>query len=336
VLVVEGEDGRVDEPRPPERWRQILESAVGNGAFVVAFTCDGTGDGYWCAGRLAGLGAVGPATPGYGASIAKQMMGVLAARAVVEGGLSPEAPVRQYLPGLPGWVDPVRVRHLLHHTAGLPQPPTLARALGLSADFAGWSRLDNAAILAALREVGGPTDAPGMRFSYDNTGYVLLAEVLAAVRGSVVSELARTDLFHPLGMSESRLGGAAASLLPAVDPPPRTVGDGGLWTSGQDLLRWLKALNRDAFGADVSALVQTVGRLDDGTLLDYAWGTAPRPGPMGTTSYIHGGSWPGWAVMTVRNPSAGTAVAVLAAAGDAQLVSSLTLDLHTQMLSHQA
>lgn len=263
------------------------------------------------------------------------MVGVLAARAVIEGELTTDAPVRHYLPGLPTWLDPVRVRHLLHHTAALPQPLTLATALGLSSDFAGWSRLDNAAVLAALGQVGGSAGAPGVKFSYDNTGYVLLAEVIAAVRGSAVSQLAREELFLPLGMTESRLGGAAVTVLPAVDPPPRTVGDGGLWTAGEDLLRWLKALNRGAFGTDVMALVQTAGRLDDGTALDYAWGMAPRCGPAGTASYIHAGSWPGWAAMTVRNPSAGTAVAILAATDDEGLVSSLALGLNTELLSHE-
>ena len=335
MFVVEGEDGCVDDTRPLEHWREVLESGVGDRPRVVAFMCDRTGDRYWCRGRIPGLGAVTPATPAYGASVTKQMVGVLAARAVVEGELSTEAPVRHYLPDLPTWMDPVRVRHLLHHTAALPQPPTLASALGFSSDFAGWSRLDNAAVLAALHHVGGPTGAPGVLFSYDNTGYVLLAEVIAAVRGSAVSQLARQDLFLPLGITESRLGGAAATVLPAVDPPPRTVGDGGLWTAGADLLRWLKALNRGAFGADVMALVQTAGRLDDGTVLDYAWGMAPRSGPAGTVSYIHGGSWPGWAAMTVRNPSAGTAVAILAATDDKDLVSSLALDLNTELLSHE-
>jgi CubicO group peptidase (beta-lactamase class C family) len=319
-----------------ERWRHLRVAGLGAGACVVAFCSDRTGDVYWCSGDMPGLAEVTPASLAYGASVTKQMVGVLAAQAVVEGGLRIGASVRYYLPELPAWLDPIRVRHLLHHTGGLPQPPALAGVLGLSSDLRGWSRLDNAAVLAALHLFGGARGTPGAVFSYDNTGYVLLAEVIAAVRGSALSNLARTDLFHPLGMSGTRLGGPSPTVLTTHDSPPRTVGDGGLWTDGADLLRRLKALKGSAFGAELTALVQTPGRLDDGAFLGYAWGMAPRPGPGSTVSYIHGGSWPGWAAMTVRNPSAGTAVAILAHTDDAGPVSSLALDLHLELLSSTA
>jgi hypothetical protein len=53
-------------------------------------------------------------------------------------------------------------------------------------------------------------------------------------------------------------------------PAPVSVGDGGLWTSVNDLLRWNTAVFADALGT--AERTHTAGSLDDGTPLDYAWG----------------------------------------------------------------
>ena len=50
-----------------------------------------------------------------------------------------------------------------------------------------------------------------------------------------------------------------------------------LRTEEVDLVTWLDALNRRLLGAELTALLQTPGRLDDGTLLEYAWGMTVRP-----------------------------------------------------------
>jgi hypothetical protein len=62
-------------------------------------------------------------------------------------------------------------------------------------------------------------------------------------------------------------------------------------------MRWNEALDRDELG--VSALLQTPGSLDDGTLLDYAWALGVRT-DAGRRIYRHGGSWPGVSAQLVR------------------------------------
>ena len=74
-------------------------------------------------------------------------------------------------------------------------------------------------------------------------------------------------------------------------------------------------------------MVQTPGRLDDGTALDYAWGITARTSARGT-SYTHGGSWPGWTAKTVRRPVADTAVALLTTNNDPDAVSQAAVELH--------
>ena len=316
------------------QWWKALQQRFTGTALVAGASSPGGDRHHWSTGSLSDQ-LVTPSTTFYAGSVTKQLTAALVARAVLDGQVDRQTSVRAFLPALPAWTTPICVPHLLHHTAGLPQPGRLAVALGYSDDAVGWSRLDNESLLAALQRVPPPAEPPGLAFRYDNTGYVLLAEVLRAVRGRDVSELARSELFAPLGLGGSRLGGPAPVLLPGQPGPAATVGDGGLWTCLADLLTWLEAMNADRLGVDLTALVQTPGRLDDGTLLDYSWGIGPRPGPSGTC-YLHGGEWPGWCAMTVRCPAAGTAVAVLAATEDMATISAAALELHDLLMTPAA
>lgn len=149
----------------------------------------------------------------YGASLSKQVTGILVAQQCAQGALSPEAHVRDLLPEWPSWARDVTVAHLLHHMSGLPR---------LAHRSETWS---NADVLAALREASGMATRPGSTFAYDNNGYVCLAEILSAVSRRPIQLLA-SELFTELGMSTSVLGSARHHPSGHV-PPPRTVGDGG-------------------------------------------------------------------------------------------------------------
>ena len=290
---------------------------------AVAAASPATGVVVWTSGHLGPGVPVTTGTPFYAASVTKQVTGALAARAVLAGRLDPDASITEHLPDLPRWAAAVRVRHLIHHTGGLPTTGQLAVAVGVG----GEGGLDNALVLDGLRRWPGPLRAPGTAFAYSNTGYVLLAEVVRAVDERDLSDLAREVVFDPSGMVSSHLGGPAQVLLPALPPPPETIGDRGLWTSASDLLRWLQALNDQRLGAALTRTVQTPGRLDDGTALAYAWGMTARTTSKGVM-YTHGGNWPGWAAKTVRQPVTGTAVAVLARSDDVPLVSDTASAVH--------
>lgn len=307
-------------------WWAELSGRFAGTAVAAGASSPGHSRRHWSVGQLS-QDLVTPSTTFYAASITKQLIAVLVARAVLDRHIDTRASIRTYLPGLPAWTVPVQVHHLLHHTAALPQPRQLAVALGHTDDAAGWSQLNNEAVLVALHQVPPSPLPPGHLFSYDNTGYILLAELLSAVYGRGVADLARSEVLTPLGLEGSRLGGAAPVTLPDQADPPGTIGDGGLWTCLADLMTWLEAMNEDRFGTDLTALVQSPGRLDDGTVVDYAWGIGPRPGPAGTL-YVHGGEWSGWCAMTVRCPSKGTAVALLAATEDMSTVSTAAVKLH--------
>ena len=262
----------------------------------------------------------------YVASVAKQLVAVLAAQQVLAAQLHSEDRVIDLLPALPTWAAAIRVRHLIHHTSGLPATARVLAAVGGHEE----QHLTNALVLHGLRCLSGADAPAGSAFVYSNVGYIVLAEIVCTVAATPLPDLAHRALFAPLGMTASRLATEQDEDVTKQTRPPRTLGDGGLWTSASDLLTWLDALNHDGFGADLTRLVQTPGRLDDGTPLSYAWGVTAHPGPAGTT-YTHGGNWPGWSAKTIRRPATRTAVALLTTSNDVDAVSRAAVYLHEQL-----
>jgi CubicO group peptidase (beta-lactamase class C family) len=236
---------------------------------VIAVGRPGRRPAHLARGCLPTGGAFTVDTRVYAASLAKQV--VAACAAVLR--LDVDRPVSAYVPEAP---PDLRLRHLIHH-------------------------------------VGGPP--PGTRYAYSNQGYVLLAEAIGRAAGEPLPGLARRLIFEPLGMSSSEFWAGpqphppgAAPLDPA-DPPPLSIGDGGLWTTAPDLLRWAAALDADRLG--ITGIVQTPGRLDDGTPLDYAWGMGVRK-RNGRREYRHGGGYADLRAMLVRVPEQGLDLVVLA------------------------
>jgi CubicO group peptidase (beta-lactamase class C family) len=294
-------------------------------AVTMAAASPGTGLIFWSSGAFPDGAPVTTRTPMYAASITKQFLAALVGRAVLARQLTRDAGVRRILPALPAWAEHVQVRHLVHHTAGLPSTSQILTALHLSDEAA----LDNHLVVQGLSLLPQPQEVPGRVFAYSNIGYVVLAEVLRVTAGADPADLAHHALLEPLGLTGTSI--RQTPPYPLRHPPPRTIGDGGLWTTATDLLHWLDALNRGLLGDELTGLLQTPGHLDDGTSLDYAWGMTVRQASIGST-YTHGGNWPGWTAKTVRNPAAGTAVALLTRHDDTQLVSDVAMVIHDRLL----
>lgn len=233
----------------------------------------------------------------YAASLSKQITAACAALLVRDGRLDTESSLAQWMPELPAWAGDIKVRHLIHHTSGLPE----------GVDFhdlhrAGLDRT-TARVIEALVHADHLDSTPGTTFRYCNAGYVFLAVIVERAAGRPLADFAREDVFQPLGMLDSRYWSGPAPHPPAAVPTdpeypaPLSLGDGGVWSTARDLVRWNEALERDELG--VSALLHTPGRLDDGTLLDYAWALGVRTHAEFRV-YRHGGLWAGLSTQLVR------------------------------------
>ena len=153
-------------------------------------------------------------------SVAKVAVAAGVLRLITEGKLSLDTPVATLLPALSltnRWeaTDPIRVRHLLAHTAGLENfrlwhifSLTARADTPLGAAFA------NASADPALLTVQA---RPGSRFAYSNIGYALLGMVIEAVSGQRYERYLDTQLLQPLGMRDSTFG-FVTQTGPQADP----------------------------------------------------------------------------------------------------------------------
>jgi CubicO group peptidase (beta-lactamase class C family) len=260
-----------------------------------------------------------PSSLCYVGSLAKQFVAACALSLVEESAIDPDAPISAYVEDLPAWANTVRVRHLVHHIAGIPDrdrggpppPPVGVRAIG------------NDDVMGDIRALEATAFPPGSRYAYSNRGYQLLGQVVAAGSGRSLADTADHRLFTPLGMTATFFRDAETPLPPEaarghfvandggiyVEPARfHAVGAGGLWTTVGDLARWDAASYES--GSIASRLARR-GALDDGTPIHYGWGLSVRT-HRGLPIHSHGGSFPGWASKMVRFPTERTTVLILA------------------------
>ena len=191
---------------------------------------------------------IGPETRFYIASLAKTMTATAALLLRDRGKLPLQAPVSQWIEGLPACARNIRVIHLLQHTSGLPD---YHAAFGDTA-----IGVDNARVMAFVRGLDSLEFEPGVRFAYSNTGYVLLAEVIGRASGLGFATFLADSVFRPLGMKSTWLIGGVGSPSRRVAlgyskkdgiyqdddlRAQRTQGPGGVYSTLGDVMAWYRA-----------------------------------------------------------------------------------------------
>jgi CubicO group peptidase (beta-lactamase class C family) len=184
------------------------------------------------------------------ASVSKQFGGFAVASLVESGAIDLDAEVRDYLPELPSFGASLTVRHLVHHVSGIRDwPLTLATA--------GWRFDDVISFDQILRMAWSQRELnfePGTEYSYSNTGYNLLAEIVQRVTGQTFRAWTDENIFEPLGMSSSHFQDNHLEVVPrrahgymptaagewTVSPNGLTaLGSSSLHSSVDDMARWL-------------------------------------------------------------------------------------------------
>ncbi len=150
-------------------------------------------------------------------SLSKTLAGTLVANAVLEHRLGLEDDIRKYLqgdyPNLQYQGEPIRVRHLLSHTSGLPNMlPEQANTVladftdqrtpaALNAVYAGYGKADFFRDLHTVQV----RQAPGKEYSYSSVGTELTAHILETVYRSDYESLLRGFLRESAGMEDLRI-----------------------------------------------------------------------------------------------------------------------------------
>jgi CubicO group peptidase (beta-lactamase class C family) len=258
-------------------------------------------------------------------SLGKQFTAALVLQLADSGRLGLDVPIRRYLAeGPPRW-DSVTVRHLLTHTSGIPDYTD--SVVDLRRDYTEDELVRVAAELP-------PMFPPGRRWSYSNTGYVLLGAIIRRVSGRFYGDLLREWIFAPLGMRTARII-SEADIVPNrsdgyrlvsatlkhqewVSPALNTTADGSLYLTVRDLARWATSLNHPrVLSPSDLAQAWTPVRLDDGGTYPYGFGWMLDP-VRGHARVGHTGSWQGFRTSIERFPESGLSVIVLANSAEAE------------------
>ena len=262
-----------------------------------------------------------PSTVFLVASVSKQFTAFAIAMLAEQGKLSLDDDVRKYIPELPDFGPTITIRHLVHHTSGLRDwPGTLA--------MGGWRMEDVISfeqILTMARHQKTLNFEPGAEYSYSNTGYNLLAEVVARVTGQTFRAWTDAHLFKPLGMAhthfhddhEEVVKNRAYAYSPSGNGFGRVgngltaLGSSSLFTSVDDLVKWVQHFRDPRVGGEAVAVqVHQQGVLNDGDTLSYAFGQSIGA-YRGLKTVAHSGSWAGFRTVLIRFPDQDFAVIVL-------------------------
>ena len=257
---------------------------------------------------------ISPNTSFYIASTSKQFTAASIALLAREGKISLDDDVRKYLPEIPQYQSPITIRHLVYHTSGIRDYLDLT---GLAGRHTEDVNTDDDFIKFIARQKN-LNFKPGERYLYSNSGYFLLSQIVKRASGKSLRAFTDENVFKPLGMVNTRFhddrseiiknratgyfprkGGGFSVLVTNFDG----VGDGGLFTSVEDLLLWNQNFynNKLAGGADLINNLFTTGTLNNGEKTDYAF--ALMTGDYkGLKMISHGGSFNGFRAEMLRFP----------------------------------
>jgi len=262
-----------------------------------------------------------PKTVFHIASVSKQFTCFSILLLEKQGKLSINDDVRKYIPEVPDFGKVITLNHLMHHTSGLRDQWELLA-------MAGW-RLDDIItkdhIIWMVSRQKELNFNPGDEYLYCNTGFTLLAEVVARVSGQTFPEFTRTHIFGPLKMTNtlfyddcqkivknraysfnSDSTGFKKSILSYSN-----AGATSLFTTAEDLCYWAGNFENPVVGdQDILDKMNLRGVLNKGDTLTYAMGQVIGK-YKGLKTVSHGGADAGYRSFLVRFPDQRFSVNVL-------------------------
>lgn len=284
---------------------------------------------------LANLEQSVPLTPKsvfYLASVSKQFMAFAILQLEREGKLSTDDPIGRHVAGLPAHTAAVTIRQLLNHTGGVRDYLTLGATAGLSQDHV-WTEHAMMLWLARQRALNF---APGSEHLYSNSGYVLLSLAAQKVAGAKLNDWMKQKVWTPLGMNQSRwqhdhndpIALRASGYVSSQTQGWKvgnsmldTVGDGGMYSSIEDMMRWAGNFDKPKLGGEFLDRMAQPGMINDGSVIANGYGMGlSRTKYRGFDAVAHGGSLAGYRTTLFRIPAKKFTVVCLCNNGNASAI----------------
>ncbi len=275
--------------------------------------------GYGLANISAGT-PVGASTNFRLASVTKAFTAMCVLKLVESGNISLGDRLSSFIHGLPGYADDITVRMMLGHTSGLGDYES-----DVPEGYPGQVHEDY--VVEKVRGLPSTYFPPGSGFQYSDTAYVLLGIIVERVSGVPFPRFIEREIFKPLDMVGSRLyEGEGAKIKDraygytknnaAFKPNDQsktsaTLGDGCVYSSIDDLVKWDRALKSGKLvGEELLEEAFSPGKLSNGTPTEYGfgWFIINRNG---VKILHHAGETAGFQHKFIRVPEKGIALIIL-------------------------
>ncbi len=194
------------------------------------------------------------------ASCTKQFTALAVMLLVQDGKLRLDEQLTDVFPEFPAYGRTITIRNLLNHTSGLVAYEDLMDKMYAGQPWQEIPQISDAAVLELMAQQTATKFPPGTAWEYSNSGYCVLARVVEKASGMPFADFLRQRIFVPLKMHstiayesgrnqvKARAYGytkdASKWLETDQSPSSATIGDGGIYSSLDDLNKWDDALRR--------------------------------------------------------------------------------------------
>ncbi|MCL4642059.1 serine hydrolase domain-containing protein [Olivibacter jilunii] len=232
--------------------------------------------------------------------------------------LSLDDPLHKFFPKIRIYGNQITIRHMLTHTAGLPNYGDLIPP-GTTKPLTDWD------VLHLVEQQDTAAFKPGQRFEYSNTAYSLLSLIVEKVSGMPYDEFIKQRIFKPLGMTNSTLNVMGDSIrnraygydkkgdsLVMSDQSlySYVLGDGGVYSSVSDLFKWDQALYTSKLvkSETIDEMFTIKSWENDHTAYGYGWYIDEK---YGQKRVSHSGGTSGFSTYMIRYPTLKFSIIIL-------------------------
>jgi CubicO group peptidase (beta-lactamase class C family) len=201
---------------------------------------------------------IGPDTDFRLASFTKQFTAACIMLLVHDGKLHYDDHLTDIFPEFPAYGKPITIRNLLNHTSGLPDYEDILTAQYPNIPDDKIPQILDAGVLKLLEQQTAGKFPAGSKWEYSNSGYVVLGLIVEKVSGKPFAQFLHDRVFMPLHMTNTLAYEKGKTEVPRrayghtkdkdgwketdQSSTSATLGDGGIYTSIDDLIKWDRAL----------------------------------------------------------------------------------------------
>jgi len=268
-----------------------------------------------------------PGTIFHMASISKQFTAFSIVLLARQGKLQLDDDIHKYLSWFPDLKQKITIRNLLNHTSGIRDQWQLLAISG--------TRLDDVItqdhIIKILSKQQALNFKPGEQYSYSNSGFTMLAEIVRSVTGQSLRQFTDSAIFKPLGMLNTHFHDDYEEIVKdrsySYDRKDSAhfansilsysvAGATSLFTNLEDMSKWIMNFYTHKVGdqKDIDQLTQK-GKLNSGKELNYALGIVSDT-YNGWRQYSHGGADAGYRTYLTVFPDLKMGLALFSNLGD--------------------